>query len=283
MRFPKLLLLLPLLALSRLVPAPPAGVRTENCRLCGLLAGPYTPRLAIPWILDRLRPFGAANPNGWGVAWFPRNRKFMGPISRRGGRPANEDPRFPRAAWEAALHRPRAILGHVRLSSTVLAGIPDPHPFVREGLALAHNGTVNRAAFFPLVLPFLKKRPPDYRDLSASARPEFQVVDSELLFIYLLGRREARGGDTAAAMKDLALAVRRVDPFATVNLLVSDGRSLWALSRGAPGNLLRFFHEPFTGTVVVASEGVAPSWWAQIPDWTILVASRKGKIRLVKV
>ena len=187
------------------------------------------------------------------------------------------------AAWEAALHRPRAVLGHVRFSSTVLSGIPDPHPFTREGLTLAHNGTVNRYAFYPLVKPFLKKRPPDYRDFRASAVPELQVIDSELLFIYLLARKEARRGETTEAMKDLALAVRRVDPSATANILVSDGRSLWALSRGSPGNLLRWFYEPLTGTVAVASEGVAPSWWAQIPDWTLLVASRKRKPRLIKL
>jgi len=283
----RFLRLLPLLLLLLWVPSDsgkaPLRAPPHNCRLCGVLRGPLTPPVVLPWILDALRPHGAQNRNGWGVVWFPMPDLDLDPIARRGGPPSHSDTRYPGVGREAARHLARAVVGHVRLSTSVLSGIPDPHPFVREGLAFAHNGTINRTAFHPLVQPHLNRRPVDHRDTLASSQPELQCIDSELLFIYLLAMREQRNGNTTAAMKDLAKAVRKVDPLATVNLVVSDGRNLWALSRGGAGNLLRWFHDPFTHATGVASEGVSPAWWGEIPDWTLLVAGWGKKPKLLKM
>ena len=224
--------------------------------------------------MQALQAHGATNPHGWGIVWFPESGRWVLPVARRGGRPATKDYRFNLASWESALNSCRAIIGHVRFSSTVLSGIPDPHPFLREGIAFAHNGTVSRRAFYPVVKKYLAARPVDYRDFNASPYPEYQVIDTELLFIYMLGKREELGGNTEKAITDLAKTVKKVSPGSTLNLVISDGDTLWALSRGSRGNLLRYFHEPSTGTTAVASEGVVPATWPQIPDWTLMRARR---------
>lgn len=267
-------ILLPLMLSCSGEVEPPLPERHHNCRLSAMLIGKGFPMELMPIFMDNLQARGPFNPHGWGLVWFPVNGKNLLPVTRRGGRAAQDDIRFDFAAWEAALNSCRAVVAHIRFSTTVLSGIPNPHPFVREGIALAHNGTVSRSAFYPLVKPFFKKRPPDYRDRFASSLPEYQLIDSEMLLIYLLAMRDKNKGDTEAAIIETAKTVKRVSRYSTLNLVISDGQTLWALSRGYSGNLLRYFFEPVTKTTAVASERVALPTWPQIPDWTLMTAER---------
>lgn len=79
------------------------------------------------------RRAGGNHPDGWGIA-FRRNGETL---RIRGGSPAAGDPRL--AAVRASATR---LLAHARYASnTGTVNEENSHPFLLEGIALAHNGT----------------------------------------------------------------------------------------------------------------------------------------------
>lgn len=76
---------------------------------------------------------GGNHPDGWGIAYRREGRTVV----RRGGLPAAEDSRL--RDFAAVSDR---FLGHVRYASeTGPVSEANAHPFLVDGVALAHNGT----------------------------------------------------------------------------------------------------------------------------------------------
>lgn len=210
----------------------------HQCRFWSLVGSDYPEALILDHLRDgslwNLRDLGAGNPDGWGFVSYPSapdEALLSLPLARRGGPPADDpyDPDFGRAAEELSQQRPRAVLGHVRLASSNHTGIPDPHPFTRQQLSFAHNGTLNVAALRELLAGYLPAHPPEYDEGIGSAGP----IDSELYFLFLLRYAEEhpelrfaealRQGVGALAGND---EVTVGDP--RLNFVLTDGDTLYA-------------------------------------------------------
>lgn len=144
--------------------------------------------------------------DGWGMVSFVNGVPIY--LERR-AEPMFEDKHFDPAVKQAAkLHRPNILVAHARASSGTPATIPNTHPFVAEGVVLAHNGTI---------LDF---------DARTIHRPAGDT-DSERLTMALADRLH-RTGDLKSALKSTIVEEVLTHEFSAAILLVSDGKQLHA-------------------------------------------------------
>jgi predicted glutamine amidotransferase len=137
-----------------------------------------------------LKTLGDDNPNGWGLAYFSpplQSAGWEGPALVRGGPPANHayDSRYDDAVARMLALDPTCAIVHLRYSSGAHTGVPDPQPFWRDGLALAHNGRFTVTD----VVALLEADDPDYLDTHP---PDYTnaYIDTELMLLYILKLRE---------------------------------------------------------------------------------------------
>ena len=199
----------------------------------GLLRQSYAPRRQVRGLL---------NADGWGVGFFADDRPE--PVRWRSARPLWGDASF---ASVAPVLSSGAVLAAVRSATE---GMPMDEsaaaPFTDGRWLLSHNGRVDRS-----VLP---------------ARNDAEsVCDSAVLAAHVL----ALGPDrVSATVREGA----RLDPAASLNLLLTDGRRVVAVTWGDP---LSYLVE--ADGVVVASE----PWdddprWVDVPDRHLLEVTPSG-------
>jgi glutamine amidotransferase len=203
----------------------------------GLLRQSYAPR--------RQRR-GLLNADGWGVGFFVPGQAE--PVRWRSSRPLWSDASF--ASVAPVLHS-GAVLAAVR-SATV--GMPADEtaaaPFTDGRWLLSHNGRIDRA-----VIP--------------AAPGAESVCDSALLAAHVFA---AGLDDGAASLVDTVRTLAAADPIATLNLLLTDGSRVVAISWGDPMSYL------------VEADGVAVAsepWdddprWTDVPDHHLLELTAAG-------
>ncbi len=172
-------------------------------------AGPYLAGLADFCrrgnLLERWerRP-GGNHPDGWGIAY-----RSGGEIrGMRSGRPAAEDPLL----REVRIRTDRFI-GHVRYAANpATVNAANAHPFILQGIALAHNGTFRGKI-----------------GEEASARN----VSDTLVFLELLAAtwKDKSLPGLASALTRLLADPSLVGEYSAANLLVASGDALFALRR----------------------------------------------------
>ncbi|MBI3298318.1 MAG: class II glutamine amidotransferase [Elusimicrobia bacterium] len=232
--------------------------------------------------------------DGWGVAWFVDGR----PRVLKSSRPLYEEADRARRAGRRAVSR--AVIGHVRAASNPkglpmgrILGTVNSQPFSAGVWAFAHNGTLQ-------IPDEVAAR------LGAQRRRLKSRSDSEVFFRQFL-KFNAALGDPAEA---LAACVRETEtlwracrsrhrgkraPYTGLNAVLSDGRSLHALSlyNGPLGRtrslgrgvqrwgVMSLRAEP--GRVVVASEDLDDGAWRRLPPGTlvsVLPEGRRLRVRL---
>jgi hypothetical protein len=236
-----------------------------------------------------LRQADAAPDNpqtdGWGVAWFGADGKPR--LVKSGGSAALERTRFLQAADEAVS---TVVLGHIRAASK---GIPidrdHAHPFVDDGWAFAHNGTLTI-----------------HREVAAALgarRARLQTdSDSEVYFQQFLKHFDACGDPSRAfelcveenwrLWEDCrGLYPDAATPYTGLNALAADARGVTALCHaarrglaecgvchpGQPWSVMSFAERG--DAVLLASEGVdAGAWTRFTPPETATCAVVAGRV-----
>ncbi len=199
----------------------------------GLLRQSYAPRR---------QQRGLLNADGWGVGFFAPDRAE--PVRWRSARPLWGDASF---ASVSPVLRSGAVLAAVR-SATV--GMPLDEsaaaPFTDGRWLLSHNGRVDRA-----VLP---------------ARSDAEsVCDSAVLAAHVF----------AVGVDELGRTVRevaRLDPEASLNLLLTDGTRILGVSWGDP---MSYLVEP-DGVVVASEPWDEDPRWVDVPDRHLLEVTPDG-------
>lgn len=274
-----------LLVLSVSVPASPA----LGCRFWALIGTGYPRELVRDHLesgtIANLEGLGSMNRDGWGFAIYLSDSTrvpLRGPIVRRGGPPASHpaDPEYRETVREIEAIRPRATIGHVRAGTSGHWGIPNPHPFVHQGTAFAHNGTARVDKLLELLEgpdgeSYLVNHPTDY---------VADYIDSELYYMVLL---KFMGSDPKrSVVESIRLAVNevvRAGGQSRLNFVMSAGDTLYAV-RYAPYDTydpVRYYPEPDMsdpgGAVawptywVVSSQvlGSDDAHWGRIPERSV--------------
>ncbi|MGL5825231.1 MAG: ergothioneine biosynthesis protein EgtC [Nocardioides sp.] len=210
----------------------------------GLLRQSYAPR--------RQRR-GLLNADGWGVGFFTPSRPE--PVRWRSARPLWSDASF---ASVAPVLFSGAVLAAVRSATE---GMPADEsataPFTDGRWLLSHNGRVDRGA-----LPATHDLPHGY--------PE-SVCDSAVLAALVFARGVENLGATVRE-------VVRLDPAATVNLLLTDGSQVLATSWGDSVSYL----VTDDGTAVASEPWDDDPRWVDVPDRHLVTVGPAG-LRLTEL
>ena len=229
--------------------------------MCRHLAWLGEPRTISSLVLDppqglqrqsyapRRQARGLLNADGWGVGFYVPGQEA--PVRWRSARPLWSDASF---ASVAPVLSSGAVLAAVRSATP---GMPTDEsaaaPFTDGRWLLSHNGRVDRS-----VLP---------------ARHDAEsVCDSAVLAAHVF----AEGVDDPAAVVETVRKVAAADPAASLNLLLTDGSRVRAISWGDP---MSYLVEP-DGVVVASEPWDDDDRWVDVPDRHLLevTASDAGPV-----
>ncbi|AWT46769.1 MULTISPECIES: ergothioneine biosynthesis protein EgtC [Streptomyces] len=206
----------------------------------------------------RHQRYGTVNADGFGVGWYAPGDPVPARYRRAG--PIWADQSF---ADLARVVRTGALLAAVR--DATLAGADAEAaaaPFAAERWLFSHNGAVSG---WPHSLAALSRTLPPADLLALEARN-----DSALVWALVLAR--LRAGDTdGQAMADTVAEVASAAPGSRLNLLLTDGATITAT---AWGDTLWYLHEPGRRTVVASEPYDDDPRWRDVPDRTLLAATR---------
>ncbi|MFF3334616.1 ergothioneine biosynthesis protein EgtC [Streptomyces sp. NPDC002888] len=209
------------------------------------------------WAPRRQR-HGTVNADGFGVGWYAPGDPVPARYRRAG--PIWADLSF---ADLARVVRTRALLAAVR--DATLAGADAEAaaaPFATGTWLFSHNGAVPG---WPHSLAALAPTLPAADLLSLEARN-----DSALVWALVLARLRA-GDHEGQALADTVLEVAAAAPAARLNLLLTNGETIAAT---AWGDTLWYLSEPGRRTVVASEPYDDDPRWQEVPDRTLLTASR---------
>ncbi|MET7733080.1 ergothioneine biosynthesis protein EgtC [Streptomyces sp. NPDC005402] len=209
------------------------------------------------WAPRRQR-YGTVNADGFGVGWYAEGDPAPARYRRAG--PIWADLSF---ADLARVVKSTAVLAAVR--DATLAGADAEAaaaPYASGPWLFSHNGAVKGwpGSLAPLTAAL---SPADL--LSMEAR-------NDSAFVWALVLNRLRTGDAAGqALADTVLEVAEAAPGSRLNLLLTDGESIAAT---AWGDTLWYLRRPDLGTVVASEPYDDDPHWQEVPDRTLLVASR---------
>ncbi|MFF2437373.1 ergothioneine biosynthesis protein EgtC [Streptomyces sp. NPDC058107] len=208
----------------------------------------------------RRQKYGTVNADGFGVGWYADGDPVPGRYRRQG--PIWADESFDDLA---RVVRSSALLAAVRDATERDAdGEAAAAPFAAGRLLFSHNGAVKG---WPGSLAPLAATLPPAELLSLAAR-----CDSALIWA-LVRHRVADGDDVPQAVADTVREVAEAAPGSRLNLLLTDGTTIVAT---AWGDTLWYLAEPGHRTVVASEPYDDDPHWREVPDRTLLVATRAG-------
>ncbi|GGL64981.1 gamma-glutamyl-hercynylcysteine sulfoxide hydrolase [Streptomyces fumigatiscleroticus] len=209
------------------------------------------------WAPRRQR-YGTVNADGFGVGWYAGGDPVPARYRRAG--PIWADRSF---ADLARVVRTSALLGAVR--DATLAGADAEAaaaPFAADAWLFSHNGAVPG---WPGSLAAAARTLPPGALLSLEAR-------NDSAFVWALVLNRLRSGDEEGrALAETVREVAAAAPDARLNLLLTDGETITAT---AWGDTLWYLTRPGGGTVVASEPYDDDPRWQEVPDRTLLAASR---------
>ncbi|MFF4363178.1 ergothioneine biosynthesis protein EgtC [Streptomyces sp. NPDC001604] len=209
------------------------------------------------WAPRRQR-YGTVNADGFGVGWYAEGDPVPARYRRAG--PIWADLSF---ADLARVVRSGAVLAAVR--DATLSGADAEAaaaPYAAGPWLFSHNGAVKGwpGSLAPLVASL-----PAVDVLSMEARN-----DSALVWALVLARLRA-GDDEGQALADTVVEVAEAAPGSRLNLLLTNGETITATTWG---DTLWYLSRPGRGTVVASEPYDDDPHWQEVPDRTLLAASR---------
>ncbi|MFK8908958.1 ergothioneine biosynthesis protein EgtC [Streptomyces sp. YS-3] len=222
-----------------------------------LLVSPPHALYRQSWAPRRQR-YGTVNADGFGVGWYAEGDPVPGRYRRPG--PIWADPSF---ADLARVVRTGALLAAVRDATE-----PGPDneaaaaPYAAGPWLFSHNGAVRG---WPGSLAALAAALPAEELLRLEAR-----CDSALVWALLLHRLRA-GDELGRALAETVAEVAAAAPDSRLNLLLTDGVTIAAT---AWGDTLWYLARPGGRTVVASEPYDDDPHWHEVPDRTLLAATR---------
>ena len=212
--------------------------------------------------------------DGWGLAISNNKQTAMVPLVRQLGS-AYQAPGL-REALYALPDRPEIMLCHLRKASdTVPITLPNAHPFVHNGWAFIHNGTVYGADTLPRD-----------SDLVMSSDDS----DTEHFFHYLLTAIYDRPPDKTieAAIRD-AVSSLALD-YTSLNFMLSNGSKSFVARcfKKHPAHFTLYYYRLAAGFIVcsepIALHGLSQDRWVLLPNHSLLcIYDRPPRIEEIRL
>ncbi|MFF3611917.1 ergothioneine biosynthesis protein EgtC [Streptomyces sp. NPDC002580] len=226
-------------------------------RLGAVLVEPEHSLYRQSWAPRRQR-HGTVNADGFGVGWYAEGDPVPARYRRDG--PIWGDQSF---ADLARVVGTRALLAAVRDATVAGAdGEAAAAPFAAGPWLFSHNGAV---LGWPDALAPLLPGLPAAELLALEAR-----CDSAFVWALVLHRLRA-GDEEGQALADTVLEVAEAAPGSRLNLLLTNGETITAT---AWGDTLWYRVEPGVRTLVASEPHDDDPRWREVPDRTLLTASR---------
>ncbi|MFF0450796.1 ergothioneine biosynthesis protein EgtC [Streptomyces sp. NPDC004609] len=201
---------------------------------------------------------GTVNADGFGVGWYADGDPVPARYRRAG--PVWADLSF---ADLVRVVRSRTLLAAVRDATEAGAdGEAAAAPFASGPWLFSHNGA---AAGWPRSLAPLALTLPPAELLSLEAR-----CDAALLWALVL-HRLCDGDEMGLALADTVRDCAGAAPGSRLNFLLTDGETIAAT---AWGDSLWYLAEPGAGTAVASEPYDDDPRWREVPDRTLLTATR---------
>ncbi len=207
--------------------------------------------------IDKMSP---GHKDGWGMALSNRAQTAMVSLMRQLGS-ACDSPCYRQAVYSLS-DPPAVFLCHLRKASDTIAITPaNTHPFILNGWAFIHNGTVYQAQSLP-------------RDSTLVFTSEDS--DTEHLFHYLLTKIQDKPRDKtiAAAIKEAVSSI--TCDYTALNMILSNGNAVYALrcfTQFRDYYTLYYYRLP-AGVILssepVESEGLNPDRWTLLANNCLL-------------
>jgi len=201
-------------------------------------------------VLHQERPLlggDAQAVDGWGIGFYQGDEV----LHKKRPAPTGEPVDLEAIAGDVRAH---CVVMHLRTATVGDFRAENTHPFRMRHWMFAHNGTVDR---FEQIREPLVAAMPDFlrRDIRGETDSE-HVFHAILSFLHDSGQLESGDPDAGAVSASIRSAVVLVDRLAsevgakpaTLNLVLTNGRRMWALRRGAPFLVTerRGLHDPVT-------------------------------------
>ena len=178
--------------------------------------------------------------DGWGITMTNQDQTAMIPVIRQLGA-AHETPRYRDAIYQTS-ETPGILLCHLRKASDIIPiTLANAHPFIHNGWAIIHNGTVYNAAALP--------RDPQFETTSDGS-------DTEHFFHYLLTKIENSPPDRMAQTIADAVASINTD-YSALNCILSNGQELYAIRQYRKwDDYYTLYTYALPGSIVISSQPV---------------------------
>lgn len=232
--------------------------------MCELLGLSNEEKIRTSALLTEFFSHACDNPHGWGAAVFEDSRPEIVKAPESAAE-SSEAAQTAERGFDADL-----LLAHIRYATKGSISMENTHPFVMKDLSgtewvLAHNGTIFEGDV-----------------LSGYVRGQHGETDSERILMYFIDsmdseiRRACSPLRTSDKARVLEKVLQDITPGNKVNLLISDGRSLYA-------------HTNYRGSLHIIQQGgavtistkplrsAAAGSWHELPLNTLMVFE-KGKL-----
>jgi predicted glutamine amidotransferase len=178
--------------------------------------------------------------DGWGITVANQDQTAMIPVTRQLGS-AHETSHYRDAIYQTS-ETPEILLCHLRKASdTIPITLANAHPFIHNGWAIIHNGTVFNAEALP--------RDPRLETTSDGS-------DTEHFFHYLLTKIEKTPPGRMARTIAKAVASINTD-YSALNCILSNGRELYAIRRYRKwDDYYTLYTYALPGSIVISSQPV---------------------------
>ncbi len=193
--------------------------------------------------------------DGWGITMTNQDRTAMIPVTRQLGS-AHEASGY-RDAIDATPATPEIVLCHLRKASDIIPiTLANAHPFIHNGWAIIHNGTVYNAEALP-------------RD--PRIKPTSDGSDTEHFFHYLLTKiKDTPPGRMARTIAEAVASIHT--DYSALNCILSNGRELYAIRQYRKWeDYYTLYTYALPGSIVISSQPVElpqlkPDNWRPLPN-----------------
>jgi predicted glutamine amidotransferase len=195
--------------------------------------------------------------DGWGiVAWYQDKPLYLG----REPKDAFTDPLFEEACVKGeAMEVASPVIAHLRKASVGLKIRDNTHPFVQDGWAFAHNGTIRK-----LNLKY--------------------TTDSQWFFESVLQDYKRNGCDIVGAISRNVKIVREVHPYSSLTFLLSNGREFYAY-RDCTANIdyYTLYYASTPGGFMISQEKFFDAPWELLDNGSLLKLNQDMSFEILPI